>query len=89
MKAHDVRNLRVCKTCNKLGPKDLFLRTGDCCLACAWHTAGSLESFLAAHPREEWGRLSIEVIGADNMRALLAKVRIARPEGFSKPITNP
>ena len=33
--------------------------------------------------------MSIEVIGADNMRALLAKVRIARPEGFSKPITNP
>ena len=76
MKAHDVRDLRVwvCKICNKLGTKDLFLRTGDCCLACAWHTAGNLESFLAAHPREDWGRLSIGVIEADNIRALLAKI---------------
>lgn len=72
MRAHDVRRLRYCETCLALDDRDNFITGEPVCVACAWRTAGSLETFTSKYDRSEWTKLPLNLIGVENMRALLA-----------------
>jgi fructose-1,6-bisphosphatase/inositol monophosphatase family enzyme len=78
MRAHDVRSLRYCDTCKVLGWRDAFLsdakKVPSQCIACAYKAAGTIDAFMAAHPRKEWDKLPLDLIGADAMRRLLREV---------------
>jgi len=72
--AHDVRNLRAC-ACGRLDFKDRFLTDGRTCLPCAWEACDTIHAFIARHPRAEWAKLWIGLIGAENMRILIRHVQ--------------
>lgn len=80
MRAHDVRNLRACPSCHWLGHKRNFVRDERLCIRCALAEAGTLEQFLASHPREDWEKLPLSLIGADGMRQVIAALDAAGKE---------
>lgn len=69
MKAHDVRGLRYCEQCRELVHKNV-----QRCIECCWDIAGGVEEFTRRFPREDWAKLPLGLIGAENMRLLLARI---------------
>jgi hypothetical protein len=73
MTSHDVRNLRYCKTCERLAHSGEFL-SDELCIDCAFEQAGGLVGFMKKYKRAAWEKLPLRLIGVDGMRTLLAKI---------------
>jgi hypothetical protein len=77
MKAHDVRKLRHCAKCDRLVHQDNFT-TDQICIGCAWRKARTVDRFLTLYPWQDADKLSIGLIGGDNMRHLIERRQFAR-----------
>lgn len=72
--SHDVRTLRYCERCARFGFRRDFLEQGALCIECAYTEIG-LNGFCQTYPQKEWEKLPLGLIGADGMRALLARIQ--------------
>ena len=79
MNSHDVRHLRHCQACQRLGFKRDFLDHGTLCVKCAWEAVSGLDEFMSLYPRQEWERLSLDLVGVAGMRRLLSLMATDRP----------
>ena len=80
-RAHDVRTLRYCTTCQGLDHKSRFISgKDDLCVACAFRITGSVEAFMAVYPPAEWAKLPLNLVGVDGMRRLIAALEASRAD---------
>jgi hypothetical protein len=78
MKTEDVRHLCLCPVCGKLGDEPLMLRVGP--MECLAHDRCVFEQFgegILNLPQEERAKFTLEAVGPDMMRRLLAALNKA------------